>query len=132
MDKGCDFFLEIDLERVDLLAKRAQKLLSDMGFGVTVFHGDGRLGWAEAAPFDRVIVTAASERVEPAWEDQLAPRRRLAMPQNIMTGGQRLLVRRKGDAGYSDTWYDYCRFVPLLEGKDDRGALLGRRSFPQE
>ena len=83
-------------------------------------------------PFDRVIVTAASERVEPAWEDQLAPGGRLVVPQDVMTGGQRLLVRRKGDSGYADTWYDYCRFVPLLEGKDDRGALLGRRSFPQE
>lgn len=112
------------VERVDLLARRAQKLLSDMGFGVKVFHGDGRLGWAEAAPFDRVIVTAASERVEPAWEDQLAPGGHLVVPQDVMTGGQRLLVRRKGDAGYSDTWYDYCRFVPLLEGKGDKGAPL--------
>ena len=112
------------VERVDLLAKRAQKLLSDMGFGVKVFHGDGRLGWAEAAPFDRVIVTAASERVEQAWEDQLAPGGRLVVPQDVMTGGQRLLVRRKGDSGYVDTWYDYCRFVPLLEGKDDKGAPL--------
>lgn len=108
------------VERVDFLAKRARARLSDLGFDVKVVHGDGRLGFAEAAPYDRIIVTAASERVEPAWEEQLAVGGRLVVPQDVMTGGQRLLVRCKSGGGYTDTWYDYCRFVPLLEGTGKR------------
>ena len=112
------------VERIGFFAKQARARLADMGFDVTVLHGDGRFGFAEAAPYDRVIVTAASEHVEPAWEEQLALGGRLVTPQDVMTGGQRLLVRRKGDSGYEDTWHDYCRFVPLLSGPGSKGAPL--------
>ncbi len=104
------------VERIDFLAERARKRLSDLGFAVHVIHGDGRMGFADAAPYDRIIVTAASERVEPLWEEQLALEGRLVVPKDVTTGGQRLLVRRKEDRGCTDTWYDYCRFVPLLGG----------------
>lgn len=110
------------VERVDALAQQARRRLAEMGFDTKVFYGDGRLGFPEAAPYDRVIVTAASEHVEHAWEEQLATGGRLVVPQDVMTGGQRLLVRCKSNSGYEDTWYDYCRFVPLLEGTSDRGA----------
>lgn len=110
------------VERVGLLARQARVRLVGLEFDVKVVHGDGRLGLAEDAPYDRIIVTAAAERVEPAWEEQLVPGGRLVVPQNVMTGGQRLLVRRKEIGGSADTWYDYCRFVPLLDGTGNKGG----------
>lgn len=48
------------IEIVDVLAKRAQKTLADLGYkNVKVRSGDGYLGWPEAAPFDAIIITCA-------------------------------------------------------------------------
>ena len=104
------------VERVESLARDAGKRLRDLNFDVFIIHDDGCTGYAAEAPYDRIIVTAASSRVEPSWDEQLALNGRMVVPLNVMTGGQRLLVREKLEPGFRNTWYDYCRFVPLLIG----------------
>ena len=111
------------LERVEHLAQEAKERLHEMNLNVDVFYADGRQGYRDAAPYDRVIVTAAATRVEHAWDEQLAPNGRMILPLDVATGGQRLLLREKlvlPDASvvFQNTWYDYCRFVPLLVGTD--------------
>ncbi|MDR1978205.1 MAG: protein-L-isoaspartate(D-aspartate) O-methyltransferase [Synergistaceae bacterium] len=106
------------MERVESLARQARERLRSLSFNVSVIHGDGRNGYPREAPYDRIIVTAASSRVEPAWDRQLRPNGRLIVPLSVMTGGQRLLVRENLEPGFRNTWYDYCRFVPLLIGID--------------
>ena len=50
------------VENVERLAKRAEMTLNQLGYGNISFRsGDGHLGWPEAAPFDKIIVTAAPE-----------------------------------------------------------------------
>ena len=105
------------LERIEALAGRARGALQSLNLGVTVLHCDGRGGYEAEAPYDRIIVTAASSRVEPAWDQQLAEGGRLVAPINVVSGGQRLLVREKRSV-FRNTWYDYCRFVPILSGVD--------------
>ena len=106
------------LERIEVLADSAKERLQNLNFDVTVIHCDGREGYASEAPYDRIIVTAASSRVEPAWDRQLAEGGRLVAPISVISGGQRLLVRENLRPGFRNTWYDYCRFVPLLAGVD--------------
>lgn len=106
------------IERVSTLAEKAQKTLSALGLDITVLHGDGREGHQEAAPYERLIVTAASSKIEPAWDDQLAVNGLMVIPLDVKTGGQRLLVRQKLEHVFFNTWYDYCRFVPILTGTD--------------
>ena len=106
------------LERIEILADRARKKLRSLSFDVTVIHCDGREGYESEAPYDRIIVTAASSRVEPAWDRQLAIKGRLVAPINVFSGNQRILVRENVRPGFRNTWYDYCRFVPLLSGVD--------------
>jgi protein-L-isoaspartate(D-aspartate) O-methyltransferase len=106
------------VERIDSLAEIARKKLRELNFNVTVIHNDGHDGYSPKAPYDRIIVTAASPRVEPSWDRQLTPGGRLVVPLNVTTGGQRLLVRDNLQHGYHNTWYDYCRFVPLLMGTE--------------
>jgi protein-L-isoaspartate(D-aspartate) O-methyltransferase len=106
------------VERIEALARQAGERLSQLKFEVTVVHDDGRNGYFREAPYDRIIVTAASSRVEPSWDRQLLPNGRLVVPLNVMTGGQRLLMRENLERGFRNTWYDYCRFVPLLVGVD--------------
>jgi protein-L-isoaspartate(D-aspartate) O-methyltransferase len=106
------------IERIESLASGAQERLAALKRDVTVIYGDGRNGYPDESPYDRIIVTAASSRVEPDWDKQLALDGRLVAPLDVMTGGQRLLVRENLQSGFRNTWYDYCRFVPLLIGVD--------------
>ena len=60
--------------------------------------GDGSRGWAEHAPFDKILVAAAAERVPPALLDQLKPEGRLVMPLGP-SEAQRLTVVDKDATG---------------------------------
>jgi protein-L-isoaspartate(D-aspartate) O-methyltransferase len=69
------------IEIVSNLAKRATATLSELGYrNVHVRAGDGYRGWAEAAPFDRIIVTAAPDHIPQPLIRQLAPGGRMVIP----------------------------------------------------
>jgi len=55
------------------LARVARDALATIGLHPRVHVGDGRLGLADAGPFDRIIATAATDHIPPAWINQLAP-----------------------------------------------------------
>ena len=60
------------IEIVKSLADSAKKRIIQLGSeNVTVKWGDGYKGWIEYAPFDRVIVTAAPDKVPQALIDQM-------------------------------------------------------------
>lgn len=109
----------VSVERIAALARAARERLARLGYRVAVFHGDGRLGVPELAPYGAVLVTAAAPRVEKAWTDQLGEGGRLVVPLVIQPGLERLLVRLKTPDGFEDSWSEYCRFVPLLPGTGD-------------
>lgn len=110
------------IERVDELAERARKNIKAAGFEETVkiIFSDGVNGYPEAAPYDRIIVTAAVPEVLPVWYEQLANGGLLVAPVNVSEKSQRLLARKKLDNA-EDMWDEYCRFVPLLNGIEYRG-----------
>ncbi|MGC9490829.1 MAG: protein-L-isoaspartate(D-aspartate) O-methyltransferase [Thermovirgaceae bacterium] len=117
------------VERIPALARQAQKNLRSAGYDVVVRFSDGCGGLREFAPYDRVLVTAAADRVHPEWEEQLAEGGKILVPIRVSFGTERLLLRAKKSTGFEDAWYDYCRFVPLLsglEGEDDNGDGRGR------
>jgi protein-L-isoaspartate(D-aspartate) O-methyltransferase len=62
----------VDVDR-QILAEAWDHLHAFPDRRVELRHADGRCGYAEAAPFDRVMVTAATADLEPAWLEQLAP-----------------------------------------------------------
>ncbi|MEM7812785.1 MAG: protein-L-isoaspartate(D-aspartate) O-methyltransferase [Planctomycetota bacterium] len=69
------------IEIVEPLARQAEKTLDRLGYdGVHVRAGDGYLGWPEAAPFDRVIVTCSPEDVPRPLVDQMAEGGRMIVP----------------------------------------------------
>jgi protein-L-isoaspartate(D-aspartate) O-methyltransferase len=88
------------VEIVEALARSARKTLGALGYGgIHVRHGDGYAGWPEAAPFDRIIVTAAGEEVPPSLLDQLRVGGILVMPVGDPASVQELMVVEKGDDG---------------------------------
>lgn len=68
------------VERVPELAEEARAALAEIGATASMRVGDGKLGWPEAAPFDAVLVAAATERVPEPLIDQLGVGGRLVIP----------------------------------------------------
>ncbi|HEX2552234.1 MAG TPA: protein-L-isoaspartate(D-aspartate) O-methyltransferase [Microvirga sp.] len=69
------------VEIVEEFATEARERLDGLGYErVAIRVGDGSRGWAEHAPFDRILVTAASRQVPSALLDQLRPGGRMVLP----------------------------------------------------
>ena len=69
------------IERIGTVAERAQAVFDELGLdNITLTVADGTAGWAEHAPFDRIICGAAGPDVPEAWIDQLADAGRIVMP----------------------------------------------------
>ena len=90
------------IERIEALASSAAERLARMGYAnITVRAGDGHFGWPEAAPFDRILVTAAPARVPEALLEQLAEGGILVAPIGE-PGGVQSLVRIHKSGGELD------------------------------
>lgn len=76
-EMGAEVF---SVEVVEEFAEGAKARFAAIGYAIEVRVGDGSRGWVEHAPFDRILVTAASKEVPPALLDQLAPGGRIVMP----------------------------------------------------
>lgn len=104
----------ISIERHETLAKIARKMLRSVSIdNVTVKVGDGTLGDPDAAPFDRIMVTAGGPQVPAALKEQLADGGRLICPVGNRNG-QRLRMLMRHSDGYEDVEKSKCRFVPLV------------------
>lgn len=103
------------LERVPALAREAIARLRELGIdNVKIQAFDGTIGWSEAAPFDRILVTAAAPRLPPPLLEQLSVGGRMVIPE----GGrdeQRLVSYRKlrGGGARREEW-EAVSFVPLI------------------
>jgi protein-L-isoaspartate(D-aspartate) O-methyltransferase len=101
------------IEIVEPLATRAREAMAALGYtNVHVRHGNGYLGWPEAAPFDKVIVTAAPPEVPTALVDQLVPGGMMVVP--VGRGEQTMTIVRKTPEGVSTTETIPVRFVPMV------------------
>lgn len=69
------------IEIVESLGKQAERTLDRLGYeNVSVRVGDGFLGWPEAAPFDKIIVTCSPESIPQPLVDQLREGGRMVIP----------------------------------------------------
>ena len=88
------------VEVVEPLARRAADLLATLGYdNVQVRVGDGYDGWAEAGPYDAIIVKEAIDHVPPPLLAQLKPGGRMVIPLGPGRGPQYLTVVTKDAAG---------------------------------
>ncbi len=102
------------IERHSELSHQAQQALARCGASNVHFHiGDGSLGWPDAAPFDRIIITAAAQEFPTVLWDQLAPDGILVAPVGD-SERQILQAWRKTAEGPSSRALCDCRFVPLV------------------
>ncbi len=102
------------IERIPDLYKSAAVLLKKMDFSVNCYFGDGSLGLPEQAPFDRIIVTAASPKVPQPLLDQLAPGGRLVVPIGKEDYQVMYIYKKSIDGEIGKEATDTFRFVPLI------------------
>jgi protein-L-isoaspartate(D-aspartate) O-methyltransferase len=119
----------ISVERFPALAEQARANLAAAGPGdVTVVVGDGTLGVLDHAPYQAIVVSAASPSVPGPLVEQLAPGGRLVHP--VGPGGREEVTafHKEGDQLVADARLTAAYFVPLVgahgirsqEGRDER------------
>ena len=104
----------VTVEVDERLAREAELRIARVGFSgrVEVRRGDGRLGLSEGSRFDRVVVSGATPRIEPAWVAMLKPAGILVAPVGDAED-QTLLRMEKTPTGTRLVHGPLCRFVPL-------------------
>jgi len=119
----------VSVERFADLAAQARANLAAVGLDqVRVVVGDGTLGVPEHAPYQAIVVAAASPRIPPPLIEQLTPGGRLVHP--VGPGGHEQVTAFHKEAGrlVADAWLTPAYFVPLVgahgirsqEGRDER------------
>lgn len=109
------------VERHAQLAALAESALHRLKYrNVKIKVGDGSLGWAEYAPFDAILVSAATAEMPPALFEQLREGGRMMLPVGPASS-QELQLISKVSGRAEVRVLEGCRFVPLVEGAVDGG-----------
>ena len=108
----------VSIERFRTLADTARARLRRLGYdNVEVVVGDGFAGVPEKAPYDRIVVTAAAEKLPQALVDQLGEGGVMLLPLGPHEGTQHIVKVTKTSTGLEREELLPVRFVPLLPGQ---------------
>lgn len=104
------------VELIPRLAESAREKIRKVGYGerITVIVGDGSEGYAEEAPYDRILVTAAAPKVPAPLKNQLKSGGSMVIPVGDIRHYQTLVRLRKVDGGLTEEDLGGVAFVPLL------------------
>lgn len=110
----------MSVERIESLYNFAKSNLKDAGIeNVQLRHGDGARGWPEYAPYDGIMVAAASSDVPESLKDQLKAGGQLVIPVGTGLMGQQLRRYTKQDDGsFTKDNIAGVRFVPMISGTE--------------
>ena len=105
------------VERIKALLERARANLLPLRLkNLRLAHGDGHAGLEKAAPFQAIVVAAASRQVPQALLRQLAPGGRMVLPLHD-GAAQKLMLYERNGRGFVESQLDPVRFVPMETGK---------------
>jgi len=108
----------ITIERFRTLAEAARTRIDTLGYrNIEVRLGDGHAGAPDRAPFDRIVITAASEAVPDVLAGQLAEDGVMLLPLGPQAGPQHLVRLTKTAGSVRQEELIAVRFVPLLPGQ---------------
>jgi protein-L-isoaspartate(D-aspartate) O-methyltransferase len=108
------------VEIIGPLGRKAAERLKRLGCGnVRVKIDDGYYGWEEHAPFDRIIVTCATNLVPPPLVKQLKAGGKMCLPVGGHYAVQHLTMVEKSQEGRMTMRKTLpVRFVPMTRGSD--------------
>jgi protein-L-isoaspartate(D-aspartate) O-methyltransferase len=103
------------VERLPELTQRAREVLDDLGYrNIALVTKDGTVGWSKYAPYDAILVAAASPDVPDTLVDQLTPGGRLLIPVGDRTTQDLILIRMTEEGEVERRSVTQCVFVPLI------------------
>ena len=112
------------IERHEPLRQKAEKVLHNLGiYNFSCCTGDGSLGWANQAPFDRILVTAAAPKMPKSLAAQLKEGGIMVIPIGAQAEEQKLMrYTKQADGSLKEYCMGPVRFVPLVgaEGTKSR------------
>jgi protein-L-isoaspartate(D-aspartate) O-methyltransferase len=115
------------IEIIKPLFEKAQKVLKQLGYANIHFRrSDGWLGWPEKAPFDVIVVSAASAKVPPLLLAQLKEEGRLIIPIGGPSSQQYLMCYQKKGGKILEEKLAPVNFVPFTRAKSEKNL---RQSF---
>jgi protein-L-isoaspartate O-methyltransferase len=97
---------------------------------VSLQHADGRQGYKEAAPYDRIMVTAATLDIEPAWLEQLTDTGLLLAPLSLAPG-LAYLVLGGMNHGIFEGRLTRAAYFMTLRGEDETGTYEIQPEIPR-
>ncbi len=112
------------VERQKGLFDKTRALLTDLGFRVRCFLGDGYQGLQEVnyGPYDRIIVTCGAREIPTALMQQLKEGGIMVIPLDDENGQEMLRITKEGEE--SEKWkverFGAYSFVPMLDGRQMR------------
>ena len=107
------------IERHSLLVNNANKVFQKLNISnITTILSDGGHGLEQQAPFDRIIVTAASDDPPASLLSQLKIGGIMIIPVGQSDNMQKLIKIAKTDGGYEYQDLQAVRFVPLVAGTE--------------
>ena len=107
------------VERHSLLVNNATKVFQKLNIGnITTICADGGYGLEQQAPFDKIIVTAASDDPPASLLSQLKIGGIMIIPVGQSDNMQNLIKIAKTDGGYEYQDLQTVRFVPLVAGTE--------------
>jgi protein-L-isoaspartate(D-aspartate) O-methyltransferase len=109
-EMGAEVF---SVEVVEEFAEAAQARFEALGYNVRVRVGDGTRGWAEHAPFDAVLVTAAAAELPTDLADQLEIRGRMVIPLGDGDVQQLSVAEKQADGSVETRGLMPVRFTRL-------------------
>lgn len=103
------------IERIGPLVTRARTRLRELRLAnIYLKHADGLLGLSEAAPFDAIMLTAATTHIPSSLLEQLTVGGRLVFPKGSQE--QQLCMLERTSQGYTETTLGEVKFVPIVPG----------------
>jgi protein-L-isoaspartate(D-aspartate) O-methyltransferase len=103
------------IERIPELHVSAKKRLADLKINVALLMADGTLGWAENAPYDKIIVTAAAPNIPRPLFNQLRIGGKLIIPVGKDLQAQQMIRLTKTDVNnFTTEKLENFVFVPLI------------------
>lgn len=103
------------IDVVEEFAEAAQERFAALGYQIEVRVGDGSRGWAEHAPYDRILVTAAAAEPPPALIEQLGLGGRMVVPLGSEDVQQLSVIEKRPDGDTSIRQVMPVRFTRLEE-----------------
>lgn len=113
----CEMGMEVySIEPHYQLHLQAKDVLNSLGYHPMLFYGDGYKGLPEHAPFDKILITAATKEFPPKLLEQLKIGGLMVAPIGDNKSQIMTVIKRLNTDKYEEKEYGLFTFVPMLEG----------------